>query len=105
MMPATLPPRAASIAGYAVVTNRSPVLITSERRKNTMLSPSVLADGAWMMTTGSSLKKIFRCAEEYVFVGHAITGYGDAPLLMRGSTFSWPITFTPGPVTIPGVHK
>ena len=64
MMPARLPPRAGSTTGYEVVTNRSPALITSERRKNTMLSPSVVAAGACMTTTGSSLKKIFRCADE-----------------------------------------
>ena len=64
MIPARLPPRAGSITGYEVVRKRSPALITSERRKNTRLSPSVRAAGAWMTTTGSSLKKRRRCADE-----------------------------------------
>ena len=47
--PWMVPPRWTSMTGKRVMSKTSPVAITSERRKKTMLSPSVWAAG-WEMT-------------------------------------------------------
>jgi hypothetical protein len=45
MMPSIPPPLCASNRGYAVASKTAPVLMTSERRKNTIVSASLWRDG------------------------------------------------------------
>ena len=60
--------------GYIVVVKMSPVAITSDRRKKTMLSPSVWAAGWWKICTASPAKKTSLSSPKNVSVGHASGG-------------------------------
>jgi len=85
--PAMLPPRSASNRGYAVVSKIAPVQITSERRKNTIVSPSVCAAGTWMKRTASPFEKSVHCGVKYVSVGQISVGALVA--FIRFSTLRW----------------
>jgi hypothetical protein len=83
---------AASINGNAVVPKTSPVAMTSERRKNTRMSPSVCALGWCSSCTASPLNSMSFRAVKNTSVGHRAYGTAaSAPVgaLTRLSTFSW----------------
>src|SRR4029450_7079647 len=86
-----LPPPATSMRGNRVVSRTSPATTTSDRRKKTMLSPSVCAAGWCNTSIPSSFRYMYlrRCGN--VSVGHAAVGNGDCcPVgaLIRVKTFS-----------------
>src|ERR1051326_6466862 len=86
-----LPPASRLITGYVLVLKISPVLTTSDRRKKTMVSPSVCAEGASMVITDSPLKKISLSPSQKVTGGQDPSGVGaflPEGALIRFSTFS-----------------
>src|SRR6266571_5811274 len=76
--------------GVVTVENKSPVAMTSDRRKNTRLSASVWAAGIWTIWIPSPLKSRYSFVAK-VSVGHASNGAGASrPVgaLIFLSTFS-----------------
>ena len=79
------------MTGNRVVSKMSPATITSDRRKNTMESPSVWAAGWWSTSMPSPLRYTYRRPDSNVSVGQAAKGNGeDWPVgaLIRFNTFS-----------------
>ena len=77
-----LPPAARLTTGKEFMLNMLPALITSEWRKNTMLSPSVWPGGTGITTTGSPLKNI-------LFVSFEPGDRGPRALRSRGLLAGW----------------
>ena len=99
MTPSMPPPSSGRITGYPVVVKTSPVLTTSERRKNTRLSPSVCAAGWCRICDGLAVEEEVFLRHEQRTVGHASNGGGASWPDMRTSTFSCAMTAAPSPAS------